>query len=207
MKIVLVSLDWDLIDLIEMHPELELHGVLDRSLPGLNNGVTMLGADEVWTDLKKQYPQIKALFAVDPPKLKEKLAAFYGEESIVGIISPMAHISKRATVHESAIIQHGAKIMPLAKLGKFCKIHINATVHHESEIGDYSTIAPAAQILGNVKIGKAVYVGAGAVIRQRIKIGDNAVIGAGAVVVADVSDNACVVGVPADRDLRLEKKD
>lgn len=202
MKIVLVSLDWDLIDLIELMPELEIYGVLDQCGESEQNGISFLGADSKWTELKSRYPELRAIMAIDPPPLKKKLLEIYGEESLLGVSSPLAYISKRASVHASAVIQHGVKIMPLARLGRCCKVHINATIHHESIIGDFSTVAPGAQILGNVKIGEAVYVGAGAVIRQRCMIGDNAIIGAGAVVVNDVPPGACVVGVPAKRNLR-----
>lgn len=202
MRIVLVSLDWDLVDLIEMIPELELYGVLDQRGESELDGIRLLGDDSKWTELKSIHPDLQAIMAVDPPGLKKKLFDSYGEESLSGLVSPLAHVSKRSIVHASAVIQHGAKIMPLARLGKCCKVHINASIHHESEIGDFSTIAPGAQILGNVKIGEAVYVGAGAVIRQRCRVGDNAIIGAGAVVVNDVPPGACAVGVPAKRNLR-----
>lgn len=202
MRIVLVSLDWDLIDLLEMLPDLEIYGVLDQSGERELDGIRLLGNDSKWTELKSQQPDLLAIMAVDPPRLKKKLFDFYGEDSLLGVISPLAYISKRAHVHGSALVQHGVKIMPLARVGKACKIHMNASIHHESEIGNFSTVAPGAQILGNVKIGEAVYVGAGAVIRQRCTIGDHATIGAGAVVVEDVPADACVVGVPAKRNLR-----
>jgi acetyltransferase-like isoleucine patch superfamily enzyme len=86
-------------------------------------------------------------------------------------------------------------------LGAACKLHLNVTVHHEVEIGDFCTIGPGAQLLGKVSIGENSYVGAGAIIRQRCVIGRNVKIGAGAVVVSDIPDNITVVGVPANRTL------
>lgn len=207
MRIVLISLDWDLIDLVEMLPELEFEGVIDHCGEGEVNGIRLLGADSNWTKLKSRYPDLRVIMAVDPPLIKKRLFDFYGKEALQGLVSPLAHVSKRSSVDASAIIQHGAKIMPLARLGKCCKIHMNASIHHESIIGDFSTIAPGAQILGNVTIGEAVYVGAGAVIRQRCRIGDNSTIGAGAVVIEDVPPGACVVGVPAKRNLQAPVAD
>jgi len=75
-------------------------------------------------------------------------------------------------------------------------------VHHDAKIGNFSTLAPGSQVLGNVTIEERAYVGAGAVIRQRCRIGEGAVVGAGAVVVEDVAPGAVVVGVPANRRLK-----
>ena len=92
--------------------------------------------------------------------------------------------------------------MAYARLGRACKINVNATIHHEASVGDFSTIGPGALLLGNVRIAERVYVGAGAIIRQRCSIGAGALIGAGAVVVKDVQENTVVVGVPAGRRLK-----
>ena len=46
-------------------------------------------------------------------------------------------------------------------------------------------------------IGDNVYIGVGAKVLGNIRIGNNVKIGANAVVIKDVPDNATVVGVPA----------
>lgn len=78
---------------------------------------------------------------------------------------------------------------------------VNATVHHEAEIGHFCTLAPGAQILGRVILEDRVYIDAGAIVRQRCRIGTGAIIGAGAVVVRDIPPGITVVGVPANRQL------
>jgi serine O-acetyltransferase len=49
---------------------------------------------------------------------------------------------------------------------------------------------------GRPTIGNNVYVGPGAIVIGNIKIGDNVAIGANSVVTKDIPDNAVVVGVP-----------
>ena len=66
-----------------------------------------------------------------------------------------------------------------AYIGRACKLNVNATVHHDSRIGDFCTLAPAALILG------------------RVTVEDEAYIGAAAVVTADVPPGVTVAGVPA----------
>ena len=51
---------------------------------------------------------------------------------------------------------------------------------------------------GNAVIGDNVYIGPGAKIIGKVKIGNNVAIGANCVVTKDVPDNAVVVGIPAE---------
>lgn len=204
--LAMVSLDWDLVDLVEENCDYELVGVFDRpDLPNLA-GLRYLGLDSDYQMLRDKFKEdareLKILLAIDPPHLRAKLFDLYGgEDSVIQAISKDAYVSKRASIGAGSIVQRGVKVMPHARLGKACKLHINAVVHHEAQIGDFCTIAPGAQILGNVRIGSGSYIGAGAIIRQRISIGERVKIGAGAVLVKDVPDGATLVGVPAERRL------
>jgi maltose O-acetyltransferase len=63
---------------------------------------------------------------------------------------------------------------------------------------DASSIHGKATRIGNVKIGKKTFVGAGAIILPGVKVGENVVIGAGSVVTKDIPDNAIVVGNPCN---------
>ena len=70
------------------------------------------------------------------------------------------------------------------------KIGWGTTIQHCVTIGEInSNDAPI--------IGINVFIGARAMILGNIKIGDNVKIGAGAVVMKDVPDNCTAVGVPA----------
>lgn len=203
-KLAMVSVDWDLIDLIEQNGDYELLGVFDRTDVSNLRGLALLGSDQDWEQVQAANPGIKVVLAIDPPHIRSKLYEQYGSDNVVSAISKSAYVSSRALLGAAAIIQRGVTIMPHAFLGTGCKIHINATIHHESKIGDFCTIAPGAQVLGSVEVGPGVYIGAGAVIRQRVRIGAGAKIGAGAVVVKDVPSGQTVVGVPADRTLKRE---
>jgi sugar O-acyltransferase (sialic acid O-acetyltransferase NeuD family) len=196
LRIALAGIDWDIVDLIDSTPHLEIAGYFDPSLSTFGE-FKHFGDDCFWGAIKATQPSLKVVLAVDKPVNKAKLFYEYGEESIMTLISPHAHISKRAVVGGGSIIQRGVTILPQASLGRACKVHLNATIHHEAVIHDFCTIAPGAQLLGNVVLEEGVYVGAGAVIRQRCRIGSGSIVGAGAVVVQDVPPHVTVVGVPA----------
>jgi sugar O-acyltransferase (sialic acid O-acetyltransferase NeuD family) len=200
-SVVLVGLDWDVIELIESDKRFELLGVFDANYRSALGQPPALGADSQWHGFLATNQFVQVVMAVDPPAVRKKLFGFYGAERVLTLISPDAHISLRSEIGPQCLIQMGAKVMPLVRVGRGAKIHINATLHHEVDLGEFCTVAPGAQLLGKVVVGEGSYIGAGAIIRQRCKIGRNVKVGAGAVVVADLPDGVTAVGVPATRRL------
>jgi len=101
----------------------------------------------------------------------------------------------------------GADIHPGARIGqRFFIDHATGVVIGEtSEIGEDVSIFQGVTLGGvSVKkgkrhptIGNKVIIGAGATILGPVKVGDNVKIGAGSVVVRDVPPNSTVVGIPA----------
>ena len=77
---------------------------------------------------------------------------------------------------------HGVYISRFAVIGADCRIYQNAT------IGEVRGKAPV--------IGKGCLIGAGAVLVGEIKVGDHVNIGAGAVIHQDIPDNCTVVAPP-----------
>jgi sugar O-acyltransferase (sialic acid O-acetyltransferase NeuD family) len=201
--IAVVSLEWDVVDLIESTGAHQLIGFFDASPACDTREFRYLGNDESWTQVVAEMPELRIALAIDDPARRVHLYGHYGSAAIVNLQSPYAYVSSRASLGHGCIVQRGVTVMPYARVGVACKLNVNCTVHHEAVIGRCSTLAPGSQILGNVTVGERVYIGAGAIIRQRCRVGDGAVVGAGAVVAADVPPGAVVVGVPAKRTLRL----
>lgn len=103
-------------------------------------------------------------------------------------------------------IMFACYIPPSAVLGDGVKIGhgLGIVIHHNAEIGDGTVIYQNVTIgVKGPKIGKNCILGTGCVILGDIRIGDNVKIGANAVVLEDIPDNCTVVGVPG----RIIKKD
>ena len=73
------------------------------------------------------------------------------------------------------------------------------TIGHDCTIGDFVTIAPGANISGNVTIGNRCNIGTNAAIREKVTICDDVVIGMGSVILHDITEAGVYVGVPAKR--------
>ena len=81
----------------------------------------------------------------------------------------------------------GIVVSPLSKIGDYCKIYQCVTIG--AKISEGKFLVPT--------IGDNVTLFAGAKVIGGVRIGNNVVVGANAVVTHDVPDNAVVAGVPA----------
>jgi len=92
---------------------------------------------------------------------------------------------KTKNIGEGFFVQHGfSTILAAEEIGTNFRINQQVTIGYTDKydcpiIGDNVTVCAGAKVLG------------------RVKVGNNVVIGANAVVVKDVPDNCTVVGVPA----------
>lgn len=100
-------------------------------------------------------------------------------------------------VGEGSVICPGVIITTNVRIGKFVTLNLNATVGHDTVIGDYCNFAPGANISGNCTIGNRVSVGTNAAIREKITVCDDVVIGMGGIVVKDITEPGVYVGNPA----------
>lgn len=111
---------------------------------------------------------------------------YFPIKRIMELIS-MTEISEYAEIEGGFYIAHVGNVV----IAHHTKIGRNTSMHQGVTIG----VSGAASELPI--IGDRVYFGAGCKVIGSIKIGNDVVIGANAVVTKDVPDNAIVVGVPA----------
>ena len=100
----------------------------------------------------------------------------------------------------------GIEIHPGATIGKglFIDHGMGVVIGETAEVGDDVTIYHGVTLGGTGKdkgkrhptVGNRVTIGSGAKILGPIKIGNNVKVGANAVVLKDVDDNVTVVGIP-----------
>ncbi len=188
-------------EIIELSTECGLNvvGIIDNELVGNYYSVPVIGTDDDAEMLFPEYHGCKVIITPDSPITRKKLVNLYkaiGYE-FATVISPHAHISKHAEIGEGTVIQSGVNVSAATKIGCFCKLNSCCNVMHDNTIADYTTIAPNAVLLGRVRTGKGVYVGANATVLPNISIGEGAIVGAGAVVTHNVVESLTVKGVPA----------
>jgi sugar O-acyltransferase (sialic acid O-acetyltransferase NeuD family) len=181
-----VGRDYQIIELIESCGY-DYVGYFDRDDVGLGRlGVDTDSGDDLYN----------RVFGMHMPAAREKLWDYHAQH-IVTLVHPQAHISETVNIGQGVTVQMNCTLLAHAEIGHGCQINFGATVHHQSRVEPFVTLAPHSVVLGRVRIGTGAYIGAGAIIREDCCIGARAMVGAGAVVVSDIPAGATVVGVPA----------
>lgn len=129
--------------------------------------------------------------------VEEKVLSLCSCLAFLTVIHPQASVSESAKIGEGSVILAGAVIGVGAILGKLCLLNTNASLDHDSFMGDYSSLAPNVATGGNIRIGKYTAVGIGANLLQGIEVGKHSVIGAGSLVVENIGPHKVAYGTPA----------
>lgn len=144
------------------------------------------GAQGFWVMLVYRFGRWR--YQVKPALLRKVFSIIY--KILFKLIQIITGIELPAEVNigKNFIIDHfgGIVISGYASFGDDCRIR-NGVV-----VGLKNINQPIAPIIGN-----RVDIGAGAKLLGAIKIGDDVIIGANAVVICDVPNNSIAVGVPA----------
>ncbi|GHN02857.1 serine O-acetyltransferase [Cytophagales bacterium WSM2-2] len=149
--------------------------------------------------LNESNEDLNVVLAIADPKIRENIRGKLTNSKLCfpAIVHPSVRINDSCSVGEGSIVCAAVLMTVSVHIRPFSIVNLCCTLGHDCELGDFSSLMPAANISGNVKIGKAAYVGAGATLLQGISIGNYTTIGAGSVVTKSFEGNKRIAGVPA----------
>ena len=198
-KVIIIGAFHEMVELCEAC-RYEIAGIIDNHLTGQYHGHRILGSDAVAGKMQ-QYSDIPLIITPDNPDKRKTLALYYAKHgfSFANIIHPKALVSRSAIMGKGVVVQYGVNISSNVQIHDFVRINTYANIMHDCSVGNYTTIAPNAVLLGGVTIGERCYVGSNCTILPDRHIADAAIVGAGAVVINNVADKQTVVGNPAHR--------
>lgn len=168
-----------LIDVIEQENRFRILGLVDNAKSGEILGYKILGGDEILKDIKSECAN--AVVAVGQIKSAKTRILLFNKLKALGfnlpiIISPLAYVSKHASVGEGSVVMHYACINAGAKVGANCIINTKALIEHDAVIGDNCHISTAAVINGDVIVGDNTFFGSNSVAKNGICVEQNSVI-------------------------------
>lgn len=102
-----------------------------------------------------------------------------------------------ASIGQGNVFMAGVIVNPNCKIGNGCILNTKASLDHDCEMDDFSSLAPGVTVGGGTIIGAYSAICLGANLKHKIKIGEHAVIGMGSNVVKNVGEYEIVYGNPA----------
>ena len=193
--------------LIQKIKKFKIIGYVDKKNKGTIFKIKRLGSDKDISKIIKKYKNINAVIAFgSTPSLlskRSKMIRTLKKNNIKtpNIISPLAciDVNKKLDLGEGNIIFQGCKVDYESKLGNFNIFNVNVTISHHCIFSENSMVHPGAVILGRVKIGKNVFIGANATVNPSVTILSGCVVGSGSVVVKKILHKGTYVGIPAKK--------
>ena len=133
--------------------------------------------------------------------IRAKLVSFFEKHHLKQcvLIDYSAKVSQSSSIGLSTYVGANTIINAQSEIGKGVVINTVAIIEHECVVQDFSHIAPAAVLCGNVSIGKGTFIGANAVVRNNTSICSDVILGAGSVVVKSIEEQGLGVGHPSKK--------
>lgn len=141
----------------------------------------------------------EVLVAVGVPKLRRRVVESLEVRDVQfhTFIDDRAVLAENVRVGTGTVICPGAVISAHATVGSQVHINFNCSVGHDAVLGEFTTLSPMSNIMGETIVGSDVFVGGSAVVLPRIRVSNGVVVGAGSTVVHEISDVSTVMGNPA----------
>ncbi|MGI6163455.1 MAG: acetyltransferase [Bacillota bacterium] len=178
-------------------PTWELLGFADDYSSGVTvEGFNILGGLQELLSMK---PRPNVVCAIGDSLARRTVVERYAEHGFdfVTMIHPTVRRSRFVEIGPGSVICAGSILTTNVRIGSHSILNLNCKVGHDSVLGAFSSLMPATNIAGEVRVGDGCYFGLNAAVINQVSIGDWTIIGAGAVVVNDIPSKVVAVGVPA----------
>lgn len=178
------------IDVIEETGSFRIAGIVEH--PGKKGkdsilGYPIIGSDHELFNLKEQYEYaLVTVGQTGSAGIRQKIFTKLKNLGFVlpVIISPLAHVSKYATINEGTIVMHQTIVNAGANIGENCILNTRCIIEHDVKIGGHTHVSTAAVINGDVRIGSGSFIGSNSTIVHGITLPGNYFFKAGSLVVS-----------------------
>lgn len=175
------------IDVIEMEGRFSIRGIVDEkeALDPTLTDYPLLGREEDLFDLAKSCRNfLITIGQIKSPEPRIRLFEYLKQlgMTLPIVVSPLAHVSRQASLGEGTIVMHHALVNAGAFVGHNCIINTKALIEHDVVIEDHCHISTAAVVNGGAKVQCCSFIGSNAIVREHIVVGEKSIVGAGVTV-------------------------
>lgn len=188
---------WLVADINRQKPEWDFKGFVDEGVQGNTvEGYPVLGPVEHLYDMSLNIWVVVAI-ADSRVRMKFVQQIISQGRKLATLVHPSVSMSDYVEIGAGSIICSGTVITTNVTLGQAAIINPGCFIGHDTELQNYVSLMPAANLAGEVKVGEGCYFGLNSCVINRTAIGEWSIIGAGAVVVDNIPAYSLAVGVPA----------
>ena len=150
-----------------------------------------------WIEVREKAEHDAAyLLAVADPALKKKIVS-ENEDRWISFIHPTCFVSRHAKLGRGCILAPQASVCGDPEIGNFVFMNTNATVGHDTFIGDYTTLFPNSEVCGDCDVEEGCLLGIGAYVLPKVRLHPGTKVSAGAIVRKTPEDSRTLYGDPA----------
>lgn len=162
-------------------------------------GVPHLGTTADLIDADPASRPTHYLVGIGNPAVRRTIAERLDGAGLVPatVVHPSVTVGFDVEVGPGSVLCAGVRITTHIRIGRHVHLNLNATIGHDTVIGDYVSANPLASISGDCVIEDEVLVGVSGVILNGLRVGRGSVVGGSACVVKDVPPGVVVKGIPA----------
>lgn len=173
------------IDVIESTSQYQIIGIVDPHLAsqGIGEilGYPILGGDEKLPSLTKEVSH--AFIAIGQIRSASVRMHLYAQLKnlrfiLPSIISPLAYISRHASIQEGSIIMHHALINSNVSIGKMCIINSKSLIEHDCVIEDFCHLSTGSIINGHSHIHQGSFIASNVALKHKSIIPEKSIISA-----------------------------
>lgn len=169
----------------------ELHGAT-------RDGVPVVGG----IDAVRDYDGSDLLLCVGRGTARNRIAERMARlgarhDQFVSVIHPSVAIPDGCDIGHGSIVLAGAVLTASVRVGRHVVVMPNATLTHDDVVEDFATLCAGVSLGGEVRVGRAAYLGMNSSVRERVTVGAESTLGMGAALLSDLPAGETWVGVPA----------
>ena len=130
-------------------------------------------------------------------KVMQDYALKYPNLILKPVVHAKAYVSPLSVVGIGSVALAQSNIGPNTTIGKGCVVNSCASIDHDSQMDDFSSLGPGATLGGSTFVGYRSAVCIGASVKHGISIGSDCVLGAMSYLDKDMANLITAYGVPA----------